>query len=183
MSDSNLAEQYQRQSFPNDFALIDGVEMHRANGDRFQIPHQVLKRHVVPGHFVELRIDSTRFSVHEDAPEKCRCASCNGEATNPILRHEHPASLVPLPDQRVPSRGWGEDFWVQVLSRQDDYFVGAIDNPLVESRLHGLNLGDEICFHHDHILAVHHVHRQEMVLAMDDSELKELAAWLRTQAE
>ena len=79
--------------------------------------------------------------------------------TKPILRHEHPASLVPLPPQRVPSRGWGEDFWVRVDVRQGNRFRGRVDNPLVESKLHSLKQGDEINFHADHILAVHDIHR------------------------
>jgi len=100
--------------------------------------------------------------------------------TKPILTHDHPASLVPLPDQNMPSRGWGEDFWVQVLERSGNLFRGAVDNPLVEARLHGLNQGDEIVFHEDHILAVHDVHRQELVAEMDVADLKELAQWVQS---
>lgn len=48
--------------------------------------------------------------MREDAPEKFTCPNCNGEATKPILRHERPATLLPLAKQNVPSRGWGEDF-------------------------------------------------------------------------
>src|SRR5437868_4797586 len=93
----------------------------------FLIPHPVLKKHVGVGHFVELRIDSLRFSMHEDAPEKCVCPTCNGEVTKPILRHEHPATLLLLPKQNVPSRGWGEDFWVQVTERDGKFFKGIVD--------------------------------------------------------
>jgi len=46
---------------------VNGVAMHAENPDNFQIPPDVIKRHVSPGQFVELRIDSPRFSVHEDA--------------------------------------------------------------------------------------------------------------------
>lgn len=98
--------------------------------------------------------------------------------TKPILKHDHPASLVPLPKQNVPSRGWGEDFWVRVAERSGGYFKGIVDNSLVEARLHGLNQGDEIIFHEDHILAVHDIHRQELVSEMDAADLKELAQWL-----
>ena len=53
-----------------------------------------------------------------------------------------------------------------------------MDNPLVEARLHGLNQGDVIVFHQDHILAVHDTHRLELVAGMDEFDLKELAQWL-----
>ena len=173
-----LGQQFDLQRFPNDYQLVNGVVMHADNPENFHIPPDVIKRHVRPGQYVELRIDSPRFSVHEDAPEKCHCPSCNGEMTKPILRHEHPASLVPLPKQNVPSRGWGEDFWVRIEERSLSYFRGIVDNPLVESRLHGLKQGDEILFHGDHLLAVHDIHRQELVIDMDAADLKELARWV-----
>ncbi len=56
-----------------------------------------------------------------------------------------------------------------------------VDNPLVEARLHGLHYGHEITFHTDHILAVHDVHRKELVLGMGATDLKELAQWLGSQ--
>jgi hypothetical protein len=101
--------------------------------------------------------------------------------TKPILRHEHPASLLPLPTQQIPSRGWGEDFWVRVTERDGRFLKGVVDNPLVEARLHGLKQGDELVFHEDHLLAVHQIHRQEIVLGMDTADLKELAQWLDSQ--
>ena len=67
--------------------------------------------------------------------------------------------------QNIPSRGWGEDFWVKVSERCGDHFRGVVDNPLVEARLHGLNQKDEIIFHEDHILAVHDIHRQHKASA------------------
>ena len=181
VSESKLHEQFEQQQFGNGYELVDGVAMHAENGDQFQIPHPLLKKHVDVGHFVEVRIDSPRFSVHPDAPEKCTCPSCNGEATKPILRHEHPAALRPLPDQNVPSRGWGEDFWVQVAEREGNCLKATVDNPLYEARLHGLRLGDEIVIREEHILAIHGVHREELVLSMDADELKEFAQWLGAQ--
>ena len=178
-----LAKQFNQQQFSNGYELVDGVAMHAENGDRFQIPPEVIKRHVSVGHFVELRIDSLRFSAHEDAPEKCTCPSCNGELTKPILKHEQPASLVPVPKQNVPSRGWGEDFWAQVTEREGELFKAVVDNPLYEARLHGLHQGGEIIFHQDHILHVHDIHRQELVHAMDVVDLKELAQWLGSHRE
>ena len=130
-----LDQRLDQQVFPNGYELIDGVAMHAQNGEYFQIPPDVIKRQIQPGQFVELRVDSPRFSVHEDAPEKCTCPSCNGEMTKPILRHEHPASLIDLPQQSVPSRGWGEDFWVRVNEHTGKYLCGIVDNALVESRL------------------------------------------------
>src|SRR5687768_629733 len=145
---------FEEQRFANGYELVSGIAMHAEHGERFQIPHPVLKKYVGVGHFVEVRIDSPRFSVHDDAPEKCTCPTCNGEMTKPILRHEHPVSLLPLPMQNVPSRGWGEDFWVRVTEREGKLFRGVVDNALVESRLHDLKQGDEIVFHEDSILAV-----------------------------
>ena len=173
-----LAGQFEQQEFTNGYALVNGVAMHAENGNRFQIPPDVLKKHVTIGEFVELRTDSPRFSVHEDAIEKCFCPTCHGEATQPILRHEQPASLVALPEQNVPSRGWGEDFWIQVTRREDDHFAGTVDNPLVEFRLHGLHQGDEVFFHGDHILTIHDIHRLDLLSRMDTADLKQLASWL-----
>ena len=178
-----LEQHFEQQQFSNGYELVNGVAMHTENGDRFQIPPDVIKKHVSIGQYVELRIDSPRFSVHEDAPEKCTCPSCNGELTKPILKHEQPASLISLPKQDVPSRGWGEDFWAQVTKRDGKFFVGIVDNPLYEARLHGLHDGGEIIFHEDHILAVHDSHRQELVLGMDEVDLKELAQWLGSMRE
>lgn len=179
----HLQKQFEEQRLANGYELVNGIAMHAEHGQRFQIPHPLLKKHVEVGHFVELRIDSPRFSVHEDAPEKCTCPTCNGEMTKPILRHEHPATLLPLPEQNVPSRGWGEDFWVRVTQRNGQFLKGIVDNPLVESRLHGLNQGDEIVFQEDNILAVHAVHRLELVSGMDAGDLKDLVQWLGSQRQ
>lgn len=177
---TNLRQQFDSQHFANDYVLVNGVAMHAENPEYFHIPPDVIKRHVRLGQFVELRVDSPRFSVHEDATEKCACPFCNGEMTKPILKHDQPATFVPLPKQSIPSRGWGEDFWVRITDRTGNYFCGVVDNPLVEARLHGLNQGDEIVFHADHILAVHDIHRQALVARMDTVDLKELAQWVRS---
>jgi len=179
----NLEQQFDRQFFANGYQLVNGFVMHAENGDHFQIPPDVIKKHVCVGQFIELRIDSPRFSVHEDAPEKCTCSTCNGEMTKPILGHEHPASLVLVPEQNVPSRGWGEDFWTQAIEREEKFFKAIVDNPLYEARLHELHQGSEIYFHEDYILAVHDSHRQELVLGMDEDDLKQLARWLGSMKE
>ena len=174
----HLQQRLCEQKFLNDYQLVSGVKMHKENPDHFQIPPDVIKRHISPGQFVELRIDSPRFSIHEDAAEKCSCPSCHGALSKPILRHHHPASMLPLPEQNIPSRGWGEDFWVCISERCGGYLRGVVDNSLVETRLHGLKQGHEIVFHQDHILAVHDIHRLELVAGMDEVALKELAKWL-----
>lgn len=157
--------------------------MNAENGARFQIPPDVIKKYITNEQFVELRLDSPRFSVHEDSPEKCYCESCEGEASKPILRHENPASLVSIPPQNVPSRGWGEDFWVRITDRDGPYFVGVVDNPLYEAKLHGIKQGDEVLFHADHLLAIHDIHRQDIVLSMEAEDLKVLAQWLGSQQQ
>jgi hypothetical protein len=179
----SLQQQFDDQQFANGYQLVNGVVMHAENGDCFKIPPDVIKKHISVSQFVELRIDSPRFSAHEDAPEKCTCPTCNGEMTKPILSHENPASLVPVPEQNVPSRGWGEDFWVQVIERDGKFFKAVVDNPLYEARLHEIHQGDKIVFHEDHILAVHDSHRQELVLGMDEDDLKQLAQWLGSMRE
>lgn len=64
------------------------------------------------------------------------------------------------------------------LQLQFHQLRGVVDNPLVEARLHGLNQGEMIIFHEDHILAVHDVHRHELVAGMNVADLKELTQWL-----
>lgn len=174
----SIEQDFHSQHFANGYQLVDGVEMHARNGDQFQIPHDVLKKYIIEGFFVELRIDSPRFSVHPDAPEKCDCPSCNGEMTKPILSHEQPATLLPLPPQDVPSRGWGEDFWARITERDGEFCRAVVDNPLYETRLHKLCQGDEIVIHINHVLAIHPTHRQEMVLNMGEADLKQLVRWL-----
>ncbi|MEK6234239.1 MAG: hypothetical protein N2C14_05980 [Planctomycetales bacterium] len=179
----NLKQQFKRQCFSNEYELVNGVIMHAENGDAFRIPPPVIKRRLGLGHFVELRMDSPRFSVHEDDAEQCACPSCNGKMSKPILRHEHPATLLPLQEQDVPSRGWGEDFWVRTTQRDGQFLLGIVDNPLREARLHGVTIGDEIVFHEDHVLAVHGVHREDLVSGMNEAELRELVGWIESQSE
>jgi hypothetical protein len=64
------------------------------------------------------------------------------------------------------------------LQLQFHQLRGFVDNPLVEARLHGLNQGDMIIFHADHILAVHDIHKQELVLGMNEADSKEMALWV-----
>ena len=116
---TDLESRYKQQTFPNGYGLVDGALKHAEYPEHFQIPPDVIKRHIGIGHFVELRIDSSRFSVHEEDAEFCNCPSCQGEMHKPILCHQQPASLVDIPPQSIPSRGWGEDFWVRVARVTD----------------------------------------------------------------
>lgn len=175
---TSLRQQFLRQVFPNGYELVDGVAMHAAHGDRFQVPPDVLKRHISAGHFVEVRIDSARFSVHEEDVEHCSCPSCHGEMSKPILSHDQPASLVPIPKQEIPSRGWGEDFWIRITERDGSFLKGVVDNPLIETRLHDLRAGDEVVLEERHLLAIHSSHRGDLVSGMTADELKELVTWL-----
>ena len=170
-----------KPSFENGYALVDGVKMHAENHDHFHIPHELLKKYIVAGFYVELRVDSPRFSVHPDAPDQCPCSICKGDASKPIISHHHPRSLVDLPKNEIPSRGWGEDFWVAVIARHGNRFTGRIDNELYESRLHGLSFNDTLEFQADHILAVHPFHRHDLVRSMKPAEVKVFAAWLGEQ--
>lgn len=177
----SIAQTYEAQQFANGYDLVDGVHMHQQNGDQFQIPPDVLKRHLGSGQFVELRINSHRFSAHADTPEPCHCESCSEVASQPILGHPEPESLYPAPDESVPARGWGEDFWVQIVDREGDHFLATVDNHLHESRLHELAFGQTIAFQARHVLAIHPSHRQELVLGMNEHDLRELVSWLGKQ--
>lgn len=88
-----LQQQFSDQNFANEYELVNGVAMHTGNPDNFQIPPDVIKRHVSPGQYVELRIDSPRFSVREDPAERCFCPSCNGDGSR---RPEGIVSVVEL---------------------------------------------------------------------------------------
>ena len=155
--------------------------MHERMGNRFEIVNHWFKQNVSVNHFVELRIDSDRFSSHPDAPVDCQCEHCHEPATKPIICHEQPASLLVVPKQPVPSRGWGEQFWARIIERDGKLFRGVIDNPLYESQLHGLTKNDEVLFHEDHILVVHGIHSDEIVLSMNEQDLKEFRRWIRSQ--
>lgn len=47
-----------------------------------------------------------------------------------------------------------ERFWVQVVRRDGDFFVGRVDNDLVFTASHGLTYNDLIEFHADNICAL-----------------------------
>ncbi len=166
--------------FANDYDLVNGLEMHQENPEHFHIPHDLMKKYLTVGQFVELRIDSPRFSTHPDAPEACACPVCNGEATKPIIGHPFPLSLIDIQGDPIPSRGWGEDFWVQIVSRNGEQLQGRVDNQLYESNLHEVEFNSVIDFALDHVLAVHPIHREQLVLEMTPEEVKEFAVWLGT---
>jgi hypothetical protein len=58
-------QMFDDQQFANGYQLVNGVARHAENPENFHIPPDVFKKHLRPGQFVELRIDSPRFSVHE----------------------------------------------------------------------------------------------------------------------
>lgn len=164
----------------NGYQFIDGVKMHDVLGDQFEIPHAALKAHVKSGHLVELRVDSPRFSAHAD-DELCECENCSEPMTKPILCHEEPESILNVRPQNVPSRGWGEQFWVQVTDRVGDRILARVDNHLYETRLHGLEMGSDICFLESHILAIYPLHNRELLEDMDEEELASFRKWLMEQ--
>ena len=53
-----LEQRFHDQQFANGYELVNGVAMHLESPENFQIPPDVIKRHVRAAHFVELRIDS-----------------------------------------------------------------------------------------------------------------------------
>jgi len=165
----------------NGYELVDGVHMHAREGDRFQIPHAFMKRHVEPDDFVEVRVDSTRFSIPPDAHEQCECPQCNETTTKPVICHDEPASLLAVPAQSVPARGWGEQFWVKITAREGEWLTGIVDNPLHESRLHSLSMGLPLTLHENHILAVHRIHHNDLLLRMSEDELIAFGRWLQDQ--
>ncbi|MBA61443.1 MAG: hypothetical protein CMJ76_03670 [Planctomycetaceae bacterium] len=166
--------------FSNDYELVNGFEMHEESPEHFHIPHDLLKKYLSVGQFVELRVDSPRFSSHPDAPQGCTCPVCNGEASKPIIGHPFPLSLINVQGDSLPSRGWGEDFWVQIVIRDGDQLQGRVDNHLYEKKLHEIEFNSIIDFTLDHVLAVHPIHREQLVLSMTPEEVKEFAVWLGT---
>jgi len=89
-----MSKPLELQELPNDYQLINGVACNALYGERFEISSPWFRNSVVSGQFVEVRIDSNRFSRHEDATEDCRCDFCDARTDNPVLCHEQPASLV-----------------------------------------------------------------------------------------
>jgi hypothetical protein len=53
-----LGEQFHNHHFSNGYELVNGVARHTENLENFHIPPDVIKRHIMPGQFIELRIDS-----------------------------------------------------------------------------------------------------------------------------
>ena len=72
----SLERHFHEQQLANGYALVNGVQMHAENGDRFEIANSWFRKNVGTGHFAEVRIDSPRFSAHPDAPANCICPHC-----------------------------------------------------------------------------------------------------------
>ena len=173
---------FQHQFLANGYELIDGVQMHELFGDRFQIPNWWFRKYVAIGHFVELRVDSSRFGVPNPSSTESR-PHVGNELSKPILCHDEPSTLEPTPRRLVPSRGWGEQFWVQITERDGRYLRGVVDNPLYESRLHGLFEGDSLLFTENHILAIHTVHNRKIMNSMAFSYFVDFMIWLRSSSQ
>ena len=169
----------QPHAFPNGYELVNGVECHALYGDRFEISSPWLRNSVGPAHFVELRLDSSRVSVHPDAEIDCRCDACDATTDKPILCHEQPHSLMPIGRHAIPSRGWGEQFWVRIQERAGCGLLGVVDNDLYETHLHGLSLGDAVGFTEDHILTVHPSHHRVLIENMSDVDMRDHLEWIR----
>ena len=56
----SLQQNLSGQQFANDYELVNGVEMHAENGERFQIPHAVLKKHVAERRKLSKRKNSSQ---------------------------------------------------------------------------------------------------------------------------
>ena len=164
-----LEQHFHDQHLANGYALVNGVRaarpVRRPLRDRQSVVSQARRRRATSSKCASTRHASLPIlmprptvSVHTAKSRRPNrsCATSN----RPSLR--------PISPQPVPSRGWGEQFWVKIVEREGQYLAGEIDNPLYEARLHGLNLGDTIYFHEDHILIVHSSHGREIVSRMGE---------------
>jgi hypothetical protein len=50
-----------------------------------------------------MQIESPGFPLQEDPIKKCSRPSFESELIRPIVKHDHPASIIQLPSQNVPS--------------------------------------------------------------------------------
>lgn len=74
--------------------------------------------------------------------------------SNTRIQQVGPGSLVKIGVTFPPNEEGmdGERLWVQVTQRDGDQLVGRVDNDLVATNGHGLQLNDEVAFHVRHIL-------------------------------
>ena len=112
---NHLQQQFDDQQFTNEYQLVNGVTINAENPENFHIPPEVIKRHVSPDQFVELRIDSPRFSVHADAAEKLRKAS-------EILSQAKPGWKLRVLDALRP-REIQERMWQKVKGTSSSKYV------------------------------------------------------------
>ena len=49
----------------------------------------------------------------------------------------------------------GERFWVRITDRDGDNFLGDVLDALLETRIHGLDYGDEIAFGRQHVIGTY----------------------------
>ena len=88
---------------------------------------------------------------------------------------------MPVPEEDLPTRGYGEDFWVEITERSGQFFKGIVDNLLSETPLHELQKGDIIVFHEDHILNVYDTQIEAILYAMEVADGRKFAEWLVSQ--
>ena len=69
------------------------------------------------------------------------------------------------------------------MARDGEQFQGRVDNRLHETKLHEIEKDSVIEFHENHVLAVHPIHREALVLSMTPEEVKEFAIWLGSLRE
>ena len=100
MTSGGLTERFQDQRFANGYQLIDGVQMSAENGDRFQIPHPLLKKYVRVGQFVELRVDSPRFSSTPMPPSGAPVRCVKGRPPNRFSVMSTRPRYCPCPPSR-----------------------------------------------------------------------------------
>jgi hypothetical protein len=84
------------------------------------------------------------------------------------------------PEEVPPSRGFGEDFWVEVTERSGAFFKGRVDNTLAETPRHNLQHGDAVVFHEDNVLSVYDC--EEILHGMEVEDGIEFARWILSQA-
>lgn len=92
-----------------------------------------------------------------DAQELARCYPDTFEAPNlEELEALQPGNFVKVCVEAIGpdgKSGPGERFWVE-LTKVGETLTGTINNDLVFTDLHGLVLGDELCFERRHVYAV-----------------------------
>ena len=127
-----LEQQFNQQQFSNGYELVNGVAMQAENGDRFQIPPDVIKRHVGVGQFVDLSQFETLASMVGTALQE---ALVHGQTTARLGNTPPAAPAAPhgicrcrdLPEERGATDRWCA---IAVFGDIDwERFITAIGSP------------------------------------------------------